>query len=215
MKDDIEARLADLRAAVDAARSVPMSASVMINKIDFHAMIDALDAAVDGSLSQASEVVEDRDVFVDTGRLEAIEMLREAEQKSQDLASDTGVFRLAQLRAEEIVRAAEAEAEALRTETDAYVEAKLANFEHTLEKTVDRIAAAQAHLGSGEIAATAELREETDHYAAEKLAELRATLESMAGVVRKGRAQLAGGHVHGLGDDTDVSAIALPDHLER
>jgi cell division septum initiation protein DivIVA len=192
-----------------------MSASVMINRNQIADLIGALEAAIDGTLVHASEVVEDRDIFVDTGRLEAIEMVREAEQKSEDLASDTGVFRLAQLRAEEITRAAEDEATALRAETDRYVEERLANFEHTLEKAGDRVRSAQDHLTKGDLVESAELRAETDNYVAEKLAEFGSTLEGTAEVVRKGRARLSGGHVHGLGDDTDVGEIVLPRHLER
>jgi cell division septum initiation protein DivIVA len=215
VKDDIDARLADLRTAVQGARAVPMSASVMVNKIELNALLDALEAAVDDTLSHATEVVEGRDAFLDTGRLEAIEMLREAEQRSEDLASDTGMFRLAQLRAEEVRREADREAAALRAETDQYVEEKLANLEHTVEKTVDRVRAARAHLVEEGVPDSPELRAETDQYVAEKLADFQAALESLVGVLRKGRAQLAGGHVHALGDDADVAGMTLPDHLQR
>jgi hypothetical protein len=215
VKDDIDARVRDLRTAIEAARSVPMSASVMLNKLELNAMIDALVAAVDDTLRRATEVVGDRDAFVDTGRLEAIEILREAEQKSQDLISDTDVFKLGKLRAEEVVRAAEAEAEALRAETDGYVEAKLANFEHTVEKAADQIRLTQGHLARGELVENAALRAESNQYVAEMLTELDNTLAAMATVARKGRAQLSGGHVHGLSDDTDVGGIVLPTHLLR
>lgn len=214
MKDDIDARLRDLKTAIESARSVPMSASVMFNRIELLDLIAALEASVDDTLSHASEVVEDRDAFVDTGRIEAIEMLREAERRSEDMASDTGMFKLAQLRAEEIKQQAEDEATALRSETDAYVEAKLANYEHTLEKAADRMRDARANLAK-EGNADEALRVETDQYVAEKLAEFEETLVGAADVVRKGRAQLTGGHVHGLGDDSDVGDIALSEHLDR
>lgn len=149
MKDDIEARLADLRTAVDQARSVPMSASVMIHKNEFTDLINQLEDAINDTLAHASEVVEDRDAFVDTGRLEAIEMLREAEKKQQDLVSDTDVYRLAQARAAEIEAEARLEADGLRQETDEYVEAKLANFELTLERTLDLVRRGRATLSGG------------------------------------------------------------------
>lgn len=214
MKGDIEARLSDLRAAIESARSVPMSASVMFNRIELLALVSALENAIDETLSHASEVVEDRDAFVDSGRVEAIEMLREAERKSADLASDTGMFRLAQLRAEEITQAAEHEAATLRAEAEQYVEEKLANFEHSLEKAADRIRAGRANLAKQGIADAA-LRVETEQYVAEQLTEFEETLLGAAEVARKGRAQLSGGHVHGLGDDSDVDEITLSEHLDR
>lgn len=171
MKAELMHHLDALRTAVDEARSVPMSASVMINRTEFLEMLGSLEAAIEATISQATEVVGDREAFVDTGRLEALEILRQAEQQREDLVSDTDVYRLAVERAAEVEQEALQAASELRAETDEYVESKLANFEHTLERTID--------------------------------------------LVRRGRAQLSGGHVHGLGDDSDVAAIHLPDHLER
>ena len=47
MKDDIDARLADLREAIRSARAMPMSASAVINRADVLEMIDELDRAID------------------------------------------------------------------------------------------------------------------------------------------------------------------------
>ena len=171
MKDDIDARLRDLRAAVEEARSVPMSASVMINRSDFLDLLGSLEAAIDQTLSQATEVVGDREAVLAEGISQAEEIVRAAELEREVLVSDTDVYKLAEIRAKEITEAAEKAAEELQAETDQYVEEKLANFELTLERTLD--------------------------------------------LVRRGRARLNGGHVHGLGDDSDVDAISLPEHLDR
>ena len=171
MKDDVTSLLDELRRAVDEARSVPMSASVMINRADFHAVLDQLEVAIDKTLSEATEVVGDRDAVLASGSEEAEEILRQARLQADALVSDTSVYQLASERAVEVQQAAAREAATLRAETDEYVEAKLANFELTLERTLE--------------------------------------------LVRKGRAQLTGGHSHGLGDDSDVHEIVLPEHLER
>jgi len=171
VKDDIDARLRDLRAAVEEARSVPMSASVMINRSDFLDLLGSLEAAIDQTLSQATEVVGDREAVLAEGISQAEEIVRAAELEREVLVSDTDVYKLAEIRAKEITEAAEKAAEELQAETDQYVEEKLANFELTLERTLE--------------------------------------------LVRRGRARLSGGHVHRLGDDSDVDAISLPDHLDR
>ena len=171
MKGDIDARLRELRAAVEEARSVPMSASVMINRAEFLDLLGSLEAAIDQTLSQATEVVGDREAVLAEGISQAEEIVRAAELEREVLVSDTDVYKLAEIRAREITEAAEKAAEELQAETDQYVEEKLANFELTLERTLE--------------------------------------------LVRRGRARLTGGVVHGLGDDSDVAGIALPDHLER
>jgi len=167
----IDARLRQLRDAVEEARSVPMSASVMINRSEFIDLIDALDEAIGTALTQATEVVGDREAVLASGMSQAEEIIRAAELEREQLVSTTDVYRLAEQRAAEVAEAAARSAEELRVETDQYVEEKLANFELTLERTLD--------------------------------------------LVRRGRARLNGGHVHGLGDDSDVDAISLPEHLDR
>jgi hypothetical protein len=171
VKGDIDARLRDLRAAVEDARSMPMSASVMINRSDFLDLLGALEASIDHTLTQATEVVGDREAVLAQGITQAEEIVRAAEFEREVLVSETDVYRLGEARAAEITEAAQRAARELQAETDQYVEEKLANFELTLERTLD--------------------------------------------LVRRGRATLSGGHVHGLGDDSDVAGMSLPDHLER
>jgi len=171
VRGEIDARLRDLRAAVEEARSMPMSASVMINRAEVLDLVAALDKAIDQTLSQATEVVGGRDATLAEATNQAAEILRAAELQREQLVSETDVFRLAEGRAAEITEAAERAAAELQAETDQYVEEKLANFELTLERTLE--------------------------------------------LVRRGRAKLSGGHSAGLGDDSDVDAITLPDHLNR
>ena len=171
VRGEIDARLHDLRTAVEEARSMPMSASAMINRAEFLDMIDALDAAIEQTLSHATEVVGDREGVLAEATSQAEEIVRGAELERERLVSETDVFRLAEMRAAEITESAEKAAAELQSETDQYVEEKLANFELTLERTLE--------------------------------------------LVRRGRAKLSGGHSHRLGDDSDVDAIVLPDHLER
>ena len=149
MKDDVTAQLDALRRAVDEARSVPMSASVMINRSEFHAALDQLEVVIDKTLSEATEVVDDREAVVASGSEEAEEILRQARLRSEQMVSDTDVYRLATERAVEVQQAAAREAASLRAETDEYVEGKLANFELTLERTLDLVRKGRAQLSGG------------------------------------------------------------------
>lgn len=149
MLGDINARLAQLRAAVEEARSVPMSASVMINKGEFNDLLNLLEDAINATLRDASSVMGDREAVVASGQTEAEEILRQAQAERDKLVSDTDVYRLAQARAAEIEEEAHRDATELRAETDEYVEAKLANFELTLEKTLDLVRRGRARLSGG------------------------------------------------------------------
>jgi len=151
MRDEIDARLHDLRAAVEEARSVPMSASVMINRSDFVDLLASLETAIDQTLSQAIEVVGDREAVLADGITQAEEIVRAAEMEREALVSETDVFRLAEIRASEITEAAEKAAEELQRETDQYVEEKLANFELTLERTLELVRRGRARLSGGHV----------------------------------------------------------------
>jgi hypothetical protein len=102
VRDEIDARLRALRSAVEEARSVPMSASVMINRSEFVELLDALQSAVDQTLTRATEVVGDREAVLASGVDQAEEIVRAAELEREKLVSDTDVYRLAESRAAEI-----------------------------------------------------------------------------------------------------------------
>ena len=149
MKDDIDACLAELRELLEQARSMPMSASVMVNKADLLSLVDRLESTIDQTLTQASDVVGTRDAVVAEGHSEAAEIRRQAETERERLVSDTEVYKLAQQRADEERVSAKRDAEELRTEADGYVESTLANFELTLERTLAAVKRGRARLTEG------------------------------------------------------------------
>jgi hypothetical protein len=151
VRDEIDARLRALRSAVEEARSVPMSASVMINRSEFVELLDALQSAVDQTLTRATEVVGDREAVLASGVDQAEEIVRAAELEREKLVSDTDVYRLAESRAAEITEAAGRAASELRAETDEYVEERLANFELALERTLDIVRRGRARLSGGHV----------------------------------------------------------------
>lgn len=135
----MHARLAELRQAVEGARSMPMSASAVINRGEVLELVDGLEKALDAALVEARAVLADRDAVVDEGRRQADEVLAEARAEREAIISDTEVYRVAKREAEALLEQARAEAEALLRETDEYVDSKLANFEITLERTTEAV----------------------------------------------------------------------------
>jgi cell division septum initiation protein DivIVA len=136
---DVRVKLAEIRQAVEQARSMPMSASAVVNRAEMLAMLDDLATGLEQAFSEADQLKQKRDEVIDEGRREADRIVAEARNEREHRVSDTEVFRIAQRQADEIVAEARADAEGLRKETDDYVDEKLATFEITLERTIEAV----------------------------------------------------------------------------
>jgi cell division septum initiation protein DivIVA len=136
---DVRAKLAEIRQVVEQARSMPMSASAVVNRQEVLDLINELEQGIDVAFDDADKVLRQRDEVVDEGRKQAEQIVAEARNEQDRLVSDTEVFRLAQRRAEELLAEARSDAEGLRAETDDYVDGNLATFEITLERTIEAV----------------------------------------------------------------------------
>jgi cell division septum initiation protein DivIVA len=136
---DVHARLAALRQAVEGARSMPMSASAVVNRAELLGLVDELEQAIGAAFTDAERVLREREGVVEEGRREAEQIVADARNERDHLVSDTEVFRLAKRKADEALEHSRNESEALRKETDDYVDSKLANFEITLERTMEAV----------------------------------------------------------------------------
>jgi cell division septum initiation protein DivIVA len=136
---DVHAKLAELRRVVEAARSMPMSASAVVNRGEVLGLIDDVASAVETAARDSARVLAERESVVDEGRKEAERIVADAQDERARIISDTDVYRVAKRQADDIVTRAQVEADELRKETDDYVDAKLANFEITLERTTEAV----------------------------------------------------------------------------
>lgn len=136
---DVRVKLAEIRQAIEQARSMPMSASAVVNRAELLDLLRELETELDRALESARKIERDRDDVIADGRREAEHIVADARNERDRLVSDTEVFRLANVRAEELLADARAEADGLRKETDDYVDGKLANFEITLERTMEAV----------------------------------------------------------------------------
>jgi cell division septum initiation protein DivIVA len=136
---DVHAKLAEIRQAVEQARSMPMSASAVVNRGELIGLLDELAQGLSSAFTESQQVVSEREAVVDEGRKEADRIIAEARNERERIVSDTEVFRVAKRRADEELEHARREAEGLRKETDDYVDGKLATFEITLERTMEAV----------------------------------------------------------------------------
>ncbi|MGW1375583.1 ATP synthase F0 subunit B [Streptomyces sp. NPDC002446] len=225
---DVQKKLDDIVATVGGARSMPMSASCVVNRAELLAMLEEVRAALPGSLAQAQELLGGREQMVEEARAEAERIIESAHAQRGSLISDTEVARQSQDEADRILAEARREAEEIRAEADDYVDSKLANFEVVLTKTigsVDRGREKLLGLGSGlddqgypdedgteapERSADPEtLKQRADMYVDAKFGAFQAVLTKTLEAVGRGRDKLQGAraidelgvHLAAQGDD--------------
>ncbi|MFJ8662736.1 ATP synthase F0 subunit B [Streptomyces sp. NPDC093795] len=136
---DVQKKLDDIVATVQGARSMPMSASCVVNRAELLALLEEVREALPGSLAQAQELIGGREHMVEQARQEAERIIEAAHAERGSIVSDTQVARQSQEEADRILSEARREAEEVRAEADDYVDSKLANFEVVLNKTIGSV----------------------------------------------------------------------------
>ncbi|MGW1894295.1 cell division initiation protein [Streptomyces sp. NPDC002004] len=205
---DVQKKLDEIVAAVGSARSMPMSASCVINRAELLAMLEEVRAALPGSLAQAQELIGGREQMVEQARQEAERIIETAHAERGSLISDTEVARRSQAEGDRILAEARQEAEEIRAEADDYVDSKLANFEVVLTKTLGSVGRGREKLlGTGpgidehgyededapERSQDPEtLRRTADEYVDVKLGAFEAVLAKTLEAVGRGRQKLHG-----------------------
>ncbi|MFD9329632.1 ATP synthase F0 subunit B [Streptomyces sp. NPDC060065] len=205
---DVQKKLDEIVASVGSARSMPMSASCVVNRAELLAMLEEVRQALPGSLAQAEELIGGREQMVEHARQEAERIIETAHAERGSLISDTEVARRSQAEGDRILAEARQEAEEVRAEADDYVDSKLANFEVVLTKTLGSVGRGREKLlGTGpgvddqgyededapERSHDPEtLRRSADEYVDVKLGAFEAVLAKTLDAVGRGRQKLHG-----------------------
>lgn len=219
---DVQKKLDEIVSAVSGARSMPMSASCVVNRAELLSMLEEVRQALPGSLAQAQELIGGREQMVEQARQEAERIIEHAHAERGSLISDTEIARRSQAEADRILAEARKEAEEIRAEADDYVDSKLANFEVVLTKTLGSVGRGREKLlGTGpgvdeqgyqdEDAPERShdpdtLRRTADEYVDVKLGAFEAVLAKTLEAVGRGRQKL-----HGRIASDDLGALADDD----
>lgn len=141
-----EEKLARLREVILNARSMPMSASCVINRGEVLTAIDEVISHLPDEIADAQQVIDRSQSRIAEGEAEAGRIVGEAREHAIELARHSEVVRVAEEIAAKVKADAEAEAEALRRETDAFIDSRMASFESVLHKTTSQVHTARARL---------------------------------------------------------------------
>jgi hypothetical protein len=142
--------LEDMIAEVEAARTVPLSTSVMVGKDEFR---DKLQAVKDestrlfeqamGSLPEelraARWMVRERESYIARTNEKAREVLTKAKRRSEEMVSESHIVAEAVEEANRLVRASENEARRIRLEAEDHAEQRLAEAEAILGELIQYV----------------------------------------------------------------------------
>lgn len=140
--------LDELTELVTAARAMPMSASVLVNRAEALDLLDAARAVVPEEIQTADDIVADADAMVERARQRAEKIVEQAHARVEELVSNEHVVRLAEERAEQIVSAAEAKAAKLAADANDYCDRQLAQFEIDLNSISTQVRAGREALAA-------------------------------------------------------------------
>jgi vacuolar-type H+-ATPase subunit H len=137
--DELHSKLAEIVSLVESARAMPMSASCVVNRAELLERLGDHEAKLPDTITKAQELLGNKRGVVDEGRREAAEIVAEAHEERRRLLEATDVHQEATAEAERLLAEARTSAEAMRVEVEDYVDAKLANFEIVLTKTLSAV----------------------------------------------------------------------------
>ena len=134
--DDVQAKLAEITDMVESAKSMPLSASCVVNRADLLARLGELAELLPAQLSEAQALLKAKGDVIEEGRAEAAQIVADGRTEAARLVSRTEVMQTAVREADRVRTEAEENATRMRVEVEDYVDTKLANFEVVLQKTI-------------------------------------------------------------------------------
>lgn len=133
--------LEELAGLIANARTMPMSASVLVNKAEALDLLDAARAVLPAQIEEADEIVAGAKDLVQRANEKASATTREAEAHARRLVEKESLVEAAKVRAAEIIAEAEEEAARLADDANDYCDRQLAQLEIELGQIGKQVAA--------------------------------------------------------------------------
>jgi hypothetical protein len=144
----IESILHQLLDVVAAAKSMPLSSSVMVSRDEMISLVQAaLDAAPE-ELRQARWLLREREEFMAERTREAEALMDEVRAQAEHMVQRTEIVRQANSVAQRILDDANEEARTLRHQAEDFVDQKLAGMEIVLDRLTRTVQAGRARLAA-------------------------------------------------------------------
>ena len=136
---DSAARLQQIEELVRTAKSMPLSSSVLLNQQEVLEILEAAQGELPEEIKQARWEVKDREELLAKARRDGEAIVHQAQEERVRLLSREEVVKSAQAESERLLEEAREMARQIRLEAEDYVDAKLAQFEIVLERTLGEL----------------------------------------------------------------------------
>jgi len=134
---DVVENLEAAIAAVEEARSVPLSASCVINRSELLQLLDKIKVSFPNDLARAISIQRDKENILEDAHEQADAIIEQAREEVVRLVEQTTIVSSARKEANRILAEANTDGEKSREEIDAYIDSRLATLEVILNKTLD------------------------------------------------------------------------------
>ncbi len=144
--ENIEAAIA----IVEEARSVPLSASCVINRSEMLKLLDQIKASFPNDLAKAIAIQQDKESIIEDAHSQSDAIMQQARDEVSRLVEQTTIVSSARKEATRILAEAKADSDRDREEIEEYIDSRLANLEVILNKTLDVISKGRDQLSGVE-----------------------------------------------------------------
>lgn len=137
---DITSTLDALAEVIAAAKPRALGGGAIIDRDHAVQLVEHARQVLPEEIRQAQGVLAERDIVIGNAQAEAEHIRSEGRADAAQMIAADEITRGAQAEAQRILAEAYEEVERKRAEVDAYVDAKLAAFEGTLQRTLESVA---------------------------------------------------------------------------
>jgi Fe2+ transport system protein B len=152
----IESVLNQLLDLIAAAKSMPLSSSVMVSREDVMSLVQSALDSLPEELRQARWLLREREEFMAERTREAEALMDEVRAQAEHMVQRTEIVRQANAVAQRILDDANEEARTLRHQAEDFVDQKLAGMEIVLDRLTRTVQAGRARLAAPLVEATSE-----------------------------------------------------------
>ena len=143
---DVVENLEAAIAAVEEARSVPLSASCVVNRSEMLQLLDRVKVSFPNDLAKAISIQRDKEDILEKAHEQADAIIAQARDEVARLVEQTTIVSTARKEANRILADANADSKKDREEIEAYIDSRLATLEVILNKTMDAVSRGRGRL---------------------------------------------------------------------